>query len=223
MADQAFAGYLMNWLSENNDMGRAYSVANVLDAKFNRLELEGKWRDAIGCPELTGTWFVQGDIKNGKSSLTFQMTKYLTRFERVGYNFVEEGLSATVQDLYHRENMREVAGRFILIDKESPEELYERLKKHKSPNIVVIDTIQFWEFKFSDYKQFKHEFNKKLFIYVSHMEGKKPAGAVAQKIWRDANVAFVVEGFKGFPTSRYGGGEPVIINQELADAYWGLG
>lgn len=203
-------------------MGRAYSVANVFDAKFNRMEFTGKWRDAIGCPELTGTWFVGGDIKNGKTTFAFQLTKYLTEFERIGYNFIEEGLSATVQDLYKREKMREVAGKFILIDKESPEELYERLKKHKSPNIIVIDTVQFWDFKFSDYKQFKSEFNKKLFIYVSHMDGKKPAGAVALKIWRDANVAFMVEGFKAFPTGRYGGGEPITINEELADRYWGL-
>lgn len=203
-------------------MGRAYSVANVLDAKFNLMELEGRWLDAIGKPELTGTMFVGGEKKNGKSSLTFQLTKYLTKFERVGYNFVEEGLCQTTQDIYIREKMSEVGGRFILIDKESPSELYERLQKHKSPNIVVIDTVQFWDFKFSDYKQFKHDFNRKLFIYVSHMLGGRTIGTLADRIWRDAAISWLVEGFKGFPISRYGGGEPIIVNQKLADEYWGL-
>jgi len=204
-------------------MQRAYSVDNVLNAKFNRLEFEGKWLSAIGKPELTGTWFIQGDIKNGKTSLAMQLTKYLTRFGRAAYNSVEEGLSATIQDAYIREGMADVAGKFLLLDKEEPAELIKRLQKHKSPEIVVIDTIQFWDMKWSEYKHLKHLFNKKkLFIYLSHMEGKQPAGSVARKIWRDANVAFVVEGFKGFPVSRYGGGEPIVINQKLADAYWGL-
>ena len=204
-------------------MKRAFSVANVLDAKFNLLDFEGKWLEAIGRPELTGTWFIGGYIKNGKTSLAFQLSKYLTQFERVAYNSVEEGLSATIQDVYKREKMVDVHGKFILLDKEPQAELIERLKKHKSPNIVVIDSVQFWEMKFSEYKQFKEMFPNKLFIYLSHLDGKKPAGSVAQKIWRDANVAMIIEGFKAFPTSRYGGGKEIIINQERADAYWGIG
>lgn len=203
-------------------MRRAYSVDNVLNAKFNRLEFEGKWLLAVGKPELTGTWFIQGDIKNGKTSLSMQISKYFTQFGRVAYNSVEEGLSATIQEAYIRESMQEVAGDFLLLDKESPEELIVRLKKHKSPQIVVIDTVQFWDLRFSDYKKIKALFPKKLFIYVSHMEGKQPAGSTAKKIWRDANVAWIVEGFKGFPTGRYGGGEPVVISEERANAYWGL-
>ncbi|MBN1652024.1 MAG: hypothetical protein JW857_11890 [Bacteroidales bacterium] len=203
-------------------MRKAYSVDNVLNAKFNRLEFEGKWLDAVGRPELAGTWFIQGDIKNGKTTLSMQLTKYLTQFSRVAYNSVEEGLSATIQEAYIRESMQDVSGGFLLLDKETPAELIVRLQKHKSPAITVIDTVQFWDLKWSEYKKIKALFPKKLFIYVSHMEGKLPAGSVARKIWRDANIAFVVEGFKGFPVSRYGGGEPIVINQKLADAYWGL-
>ncbi|MBN1651723.1 MAG: ATP-dependent serine protease [Bacteroidales bacterium] len=203
-------------------MRKAFSVDNVLNAKFNRLEFEGKWLEAVGRPELAGTWFIQGDIKNGKTSLSMQLTKYLTHFSRVAYNSVEEGLSATIQEAYIRESMQDVAGKFLLLDKESPDELIVRLKKHKSPQIIVIDTVQFWDLKWSEYKKLKALFPKKLFIYVSHLDGKKPAGSVALKIWRDANVAWFVEGFKAFPVGRYGGGEPVIINQKLADAYWGL-
>ncbi|MFK5951248.1 MAG: hypothetical protein QM500_21030, partial [Methylococcales bacterium] len=191
-------------------MRRAYSVDNVLNAKFNRLEFEGKWLAAVGKPELTGTWFIQGDIKNGKTSLSMMLSKYLTQFGRVAYNSVEEGLSATIQEAYIRYDLQEVAGRFLLLDKETPEEIIFRLQKHKSPQIVVIDTIQYWDLRFSDYKKIKALFPKKLFIYVSHMEGKQPAGSTARKIWRDANVAWIVEGFKGFPTGRYGGGEPVV-------------
>ena len=203
-------------------MGRAYSVANVFDAKFNVLEFDGIWRDAVGCPELTGSWFIYGAPKNGKTSLAMMLAKYLTRFGRVGYNSVEEGLSLSIRESMRRAKIKEVRTRFILIEKETVPELIERLSKHKSPDIIFIDSVQFMELKFSEYKKLKEQFPGKLFVYVSHIEGKRPEGATARRIWRDANVSIRVEGFKGFPIGRYGGGEPVVISEELSDAYWGL-
>ena len=203
-------------------MKRAYSVDNVLNAKFNTLEFTGEWRDAIGCPELSGSWFVFGDIKNGKTSFTMQLAKYLTTFERVAYNAVEEGLSLSIKSAYRRNNLKEVAGKFTLLDKESVDELITRLRRHKSPNVIVIDTVQFWELTFADYKRLKAEFPKKLFIYISHTEGRMPDGSTARKIWRDANVAIRIDGFVAFPKSRYGGGAPYVIWEREAQKVWGL-
>jgi len=93
-----------------------------------------------------------------------QLAKYLTRFEMVVYNSVEEGLSQSIQAAFQRTGMDEVKRRFLLLDKEEPEDLIERLKKRKSPNVVVIDTLQFWELTFAEYKRFKETFPDKLFI-----------------------------------------------------------
>lgn len=203
-------------------MARAYSVTNVLDAKFNTLEFHGKWRDAIGCPELTGSWFILGLPKNGKTSFAMMLAKYLTGFKRVAYDSVEEGLSLSISEALRRVKMEDVKTKFILIDKESVDELIARLDKHKSPDIIFIDSVQFMDLKFSEYKRLKSRFPKKLFVYISHIDGKQPDGATAKRIWRDANVIFRIEGFKAFPTGRYGGGEPITISEKLADAYWGL-
>lgn len=203
-------------------MKRAYSVDNVLNARFNTLEFEGKWREAVGCPELTGSWFVFGDIKNGKTSFVMQLIKYLTKFERVAYNSVEEGLSLSVQNVMKREDMQSVGGRFSLLNKETVDQLIERLNRHKSPNVVVIDTVQFWELSFADYKRLKAAFPKKLFIYISHTDGRTPDGSTAKKIWRDANVAIRIDGFVAFPKSRYGGGTPAVIWEQEAQKVWGL-
>jgi hypothetical protein len=202
-------------------MKRAYSVDNVLQAKFNILEFDGIWRDAVGCPELSGTWFVYGSVKNGKTSFTMQLAKYMTKFEMVAYNSVEEGLSLSIQSAFKRTKMELIKRRFLLLDKEDPEELIKRLQKRKSPNVVVIDTVQFWEFTFAKYKWIKETFPNKLFIYISHSAGNMPDGKLAQRIWRDANVSFRIEGFKAFPVGRYGGGEPVVISDEMAVKYWG--
>jgi hypothetical protein len=201
---------------------KAYTVRNVLSANFETMEFDGEWSEALGNPQLTGSWLIYGDTKHGKTTLAMMMAKYLTKFGKVAYNSVEEGLSLTIKKAMERLNMIDVAGRLILLDKEPTDELIERLKKRKSPDIIVIDSVQFIELKFSEYKKIKNMFTNKLFIYISHVEGNLPAGQTARRIWRDANVTIKVEGFKGFPISRFGGGKPIIISSNKADEYWGL-
>ena len=203
-------------------MKRAFSVDNVFSAKFSVIPFDGDWKDGFGCPELAGTWINYGRVKNGKTDFTMKLSKYMTNFGRVLYNSVEEGLSLSIQEAYSRNNMKDVAGKFILSNKESFEEIIERLNRHKSPNIIVIDTVQFWEISFKQYKQLKAMFPQKLFIYVSHEKGSLPEGSVAQKIYRDANIATRIEGFRAFPVGRYGGGEYINISKEKAEKYWFL-
>ena len=202
-------------------MKRALSVNNVLDAKFRTMPFGGEWLSGIGCPELSGSWMIYGAPKNGKTSCAMKLAKYLTKFGTVAYNSVEEGLKLSMKNAIVRANMREVARRFKLLDRENVEEMIERLQRQKSPDIIFIDSVQFLELKFSEYKRLKELFPNKLFIYISHIEGSQPDGQVARRIWRDANVAIRVEGFKAFPVSRYGGGDPVVISPERALEYWG--
>lgn len=203
-------------------MKRAYSVGNIYKSTFDVLPFEGKFLDSCGMPELTGSMFIYGGTKNGKTSFAMQFAKYLTTFARVAYNSVEEGFSLTIKEAIKRVNMVDVAGKFVLLDKESIDDLIVRLQDKRSAQVVFIDSIQFAELKFSEYKRLKEAFPNKLFVYISHIEGKHPEGLVARKIWRDANIAFYVEGFKAFPVGRYGGGAEYVINQERADKYWGV-
>lgn len=203
-------------------MKRAYSVRNVLDARFKSLPFEGEWLDAVGRPELGGSWMVYGMPKNGKTSLALMLAKYLCGFCKVAYNSVEEGLSLSMKAAIERTGMSEVGRKFVLLDKESVEDMAERLGRKRSPDVIVVDSVQFLGLKWSEYKELKERFPQKLFIYVSHVEGGKPEGSVAQKIWRDANVYIRVEGFRGFPVGRYGGGASIDIDAEKAAAYWGL-
>lgn len=201
---------------------RAYSVDNILTKRFNTLEFDGEWFDAVGSPEFTGTWFIYGSPKNGKTSFAMMTAKYLSNFKRVAYNSIEEGLSLSIRMAIDRVGMKDVSGRFVFLDKEPVSDMIERLKKHKSPDVVIVDSVQFCELKFSEYKRIKGLFPNKLFIYISHVEGKQPDGYVAKRILRDSNVSFRVEGFRAFPVSRYGGGNPIDVSKELADEYWGL-
>ena len=53
-------------------MKRAYSVSNVMNAKFKTLPFDGQWLEAVGCPQLGGSWLIYGAPKNGKTSLAMQ-------------------------------------------------------------------------------------------------------------------------------------------------------
>lgn len=198
---------------------RAYSVTDVYNAKFEELQFEGEWLQAIGKPEMTGSWFVFGPPKNGKTSFSMKLAKYMTNFGRVYYNSYEEGLSKTIQMAYKRVGMADVGGRIIL-KQESYEQMLKRLKRHKSPDIVFIDSVQFLEMKFKEYKTLKDTFPSKIFIYISHVQGRIPEGNTAQRIWRDANVIFRVEGRRAFVESRYEGDGFIDIDAEFAMNYW---
>lgn len=203
-------------------MGQALSISKVLNAKFHTLEMDGEWFAAIGQPELTGSWMIYGAPKNGKTTFAMMLAKYLSKFVRVAYDSVEEGLSQSVQMAMERVGMKEVSGRVVLLDKEPIADLVKRLHRQKSPDVVIIDSVQFLDPSFSEYKKLKTAFPDKLFVYVSHVSGRQPEGQVAKRIWRDANVYFRIEGYRAFPVSRYGGGGTIDIWAERAAEYWAL-
>lgn len=203
-------------------MKRAYSIRNVLDARFKVMSFDGEWLDAVGQPELGGTWMIYGAPKNGKTSLAMKLARYLTKFCRVAYDSVEEGLSLSIQNCVERTFDGEANQRFLLLNKESVEELTERLSRRVSPDAVVIDSVQFLGLRWDEYKQLVERFPHKLFVFVSHVDGNQPEGRVAKKIWRDADVYIRVEGFRGFPVGRYMGGKPIDVDQEQAARYWSM-
>jgi hypothetical protein len=205
-------------------MNKALSVRNILNKKRDKWVFDGKWHDAIGDPEPTGCWLIYGNPKNGKTSFAFILTKYLTKFGRVLYNSFEEKDGLTIGNSIQRYDMLEVNGHWIMPQGgyETITTMIERLKKTKSPNIIVIDSVQLSGITLDEYKYLTENFPKKLFIFISHVQGRYPDGSVALRIWRTANVAVRIEGFKAFFVSRYGGGEPIVISEEKADKYWGL-
>lgn len=201
---------------------RALSISDIEKYNPTVLPFEGEWEAAIGQPELTGTWLVSGNSANGKTRFVLQACRYIASFKRrIAYDSLEEGLSKTMQDAIRAVRMRDIAPKFILLDKEPIADLKERLNKQKSPDIVVIDSVQYSGLTYAGYKELRDNFRKKLFIITSHADGKEPAGRVAKAIKYDANIKTWVEGFKAFSVSRYGGGQPYTVWTKGASDYWG--
>jgi hypothetical protein len=208
-------------------MGRAISNKNVLTAKFEVAEFDGAFLASFGKPELRGAWIIYGGSGSGKTSFVMQVCKYLTRFRRVAYDSLEQGLSLSLQKAWERVGMEEVGNRIILLNKESLKDLRLRLAKKQSPDVVVVDSVHYWlGLKMSDYINLRNDFPDKLFIFVSHEKGGQPDGKLAQKIRYDSDIKIRVEGYKAFVTTRYEvaergeGGADFIIWGQGAQDYW---
>lgn len=208
-------------------MSRAISNKNVLTARFEVADFEGEFLASFGRPELRGAWIVYGGSGCGKTTFVMQVCKYLTRFRRVAYNSLEQGLSLSLQKAWERVGMGEVGNRIILLNKESLKDLRVRLAKKKSPDIVVIDSVHYWfGFRMVDFVSLRNDFPDKLFIFVSHEKSGLPDGKLAQKIRYDSEIKIRVEGYKAFVTTRYEvadkgeGGADFIIWEQGANDYW---
>ncbi|HBX44451.1 MAG TPA: hypothetical protein DEG28_00960 [Porphyromonadaceae bacterium] len=198
---------------------RALSVSDIQSYKPTVLDFEGEWLASFGRPELTGAWLMWGPSFSGKTRMALQLAKYLARFERVAYNSLEEGLSMSMQEAIISVGMAEVSRNFILLDKEPISELKERLRRRKSPRVVIIDSVQYTGLTYSDYVSLKEEFRNKLFVFISHADGREPKGNVAKSIRYDAFVKISVRGYAAEIMSRFGGGEKFIIWQKGYDNF----
>ena len=199
---------------------RALTINDIRNYKPEVLPFDGEWEAAIGKPEMKGGWIIWGSSANGKTRFALQLAKYLAKFVRVAYDSLEEGLSLSIQTAISEVGMSDAKRNFVLLDKESIGTLRERLTKQRSPKVIIIDSLQYTELTYKDYIRLINDFPNKLFIMVSHAEGREPKGKTGKSIRYDSFVKIYVEGYKAFAQSRYGGGKPYVIWHHGAKEYW---
>lgn len=199
-------------------MKKSFSLSDIRNYKPKAVEFDGMWRDSIGDPELKGSWIIWGPSGNGKTSFAMQLAMYFTKFTKVIYDSIEEGMSMSIQTAIRRISVdTESKYRFNLLDKVSIKDLRAILSKQRSARVVVIDSIQYTGLNHMAYKALRDDFPNKLFIFVSHAEGNEPKGDLAKSVKYDAFVKILVSNFVAYPMSRYGGGEPFIIYEAEAN------
>lgn len=210
-------------MTQQAKIKRAYNINSIVTKKHKEIPLSEKWAKHIGIPEASGVWFVYGHSGNGKSSYIMQMVKELCQHGKVIYNDLEEGVRLSLKKNIVRAGLEDdikVNKNFLVLDKEPMDYLLERLRKHKSAKYVFINSWQYTGYNLGQFQNLINEFPNKLFIIISHADGKVPDGAVAKKILYHADVKVWVEGFKAIPVSRYESNEEYIIWDEGAAKYW---
>jgi hypothetical protein len=204
-------------------INRAYSVSNVLTKKFHALEFTAEWESALGKPDKAFSAIAWGGSSNGKTEFAIKLAKMLTSFGKVAYNSLEQGLSATMQKAIARNHMESCGNNFMLLDREPYDDLMIRMSKPKSPDFLIIDSVQYMRITKAQYYALKELMLKKGkgIIWISQARGSLPKGALADDIMYDVDLKLHVEGFKMFPDGRLnGGGEPFVIWAQKAAKYW---
>ena len=189
---------------------RALSIQNLIDYTPKTLGFTGRWLDAMGDPEPYGSWIIWGASGNGKTRFAVQLVKYLMSFEglRIAYNGLEEGMSETYRRAIIDTGLKmEKQSRYLFWDGFDYEDMMERLKRKRSPNVVVIDSLQYLNITYDQYKELVRKYPKKLFIWISHESGTEPKGGTAQSIKYNSNIKIRVHNYYATIISRYKGKE----------------
>lgn len=199
-----------------------FSVDELESTKFKLMDFDGKWLESFGKPEARGVWIIYGKSYNGKSSFMMQLGKYLTGFvkNRVLINSLEEGKTQSFKLNIERSGINAVKDKVLLGNRVAMEKICERLEKQRSPEIIMIDSLQYSKLNKKTWEEIRERFRNKLWIFISQADKSgAPKGSLAEDIHFDADVKIRVEGFKAFPESRFGGGEEFIIEPERAAKY----
>ena len=201
-------------------MARAYSPTEILAKKYETIDWDGEWLEAFSNPEASGVWFIWGNSGNGKSSFVMKLVRKLAEKRRVFYNALEEGARMTMQENVKRSDIASVA-RKVLIGQEDMKDLSARLEKRKSPDVVIIDSIQYTRMTWRQYIEFKKKHEDKLLIFISHAKGTQPRGKIAEDVRYDADLKIWVEGYRAISNGRYNPGGYYTIWEQEALKYHG--
>jgi DNA replication protein DnaC len=203
-------------------MKRAISAKEFMNIKIERYELSKAFAAAFGSPERCGVWFIYGNSGGGKTRFALQLAKEMAAFGKVIYDSLEEGIGGTMQKAFRDLNMAETGHKVLLVH-ETITALEERLKRQRSGDIVIIDSLQYSRLTYPKYQKFKEKYaGNKLIIFTSHAEGKHPRGNCANSVLYDATMKIWIEGYRAFSRGRYFGAEQhFTIWEEGAAGYWG--
>lgn len=205
-------------------MAKILGVKNLLQKKFNYLkDLPASMKASFGDLVDNFIMIVWGMSGNGKSNFLMQFMKMLIPFGKVLYVSLEEGTEASIVATVKRHLSEDnFEGKVHFADHEMTfEKLLTTLSKKKSAKFIIIDSVQYWDISYEQYKALKERFKRKSFIFISHASGKLPDGRTADKIRYDAGIKVRVEGYVATVISRYGGNKPYVIWEDGAKKYWG--
>lgn len=212
-------------------MAKKIGLKQLAQKKYGLVEgLEQTHAESLGEIEDAFDMIIHGGSGNGKSNYTVQVVKSLVKALNCKAEYVsyEEGQAKTMQDMFivRHKMLEELGNRLMIVDHYTYDELVREMGKRRSAKIWVIDSLQASHFTYEQCAKIKEQFvlskKRKIIIYISWSEGKKPHGATAKAVEYYANIKIRVEGLIAFIRSRYGGNKNYVIWEEGAKKYWGM-
>ena len=198
------------------------TLKNIIDAKIPVFDFTGEWFEAFGKPQRNGVWFIFGNSGHGKTSFILMLIKQLVNFSNVLFVSYEEGdKSVPLQDGIKRFGLLEANNKVSVCTKNKGE-LEERLNNKRSPDVVIIDSLDASEFKrVEQVVALRNSFKNKLFIFTGWAKGKEPARRIGEDVLFMANQKIWVEGHRAISRGRsFGERGYLTIWDKEASKYW---
>jgi len=198
------------------------TLKNMIDTNIPVFDFTGEWLEAFGRPQRTGVWYIWGNSGHGKTTFILMLMKQLANFGKTLFVPYEEGqASESLKNGIRRLGLLEANSRVSVCTK-SIEELKERLKATKSPDFVIIDSLDVSEFKrVEQVVEIKNSFKNKLFVFTGWAKGKEPAKRIGENVLFIANQKIWVEGFRALSRGRsFGERGYLTIWDKEAEVYW---
>lgn len=188
-----------------HSMGRTYGVNTILKKQYQTIPITEEWEEAIGLPEINFRMLVWGPSGSGKTTFVLKLCKELSRHGKVYYNSTEQGEGKTIQDAFKYCKMEEVEpGKFMLGDRDTFDEMLEKLKRNRS-KFIVIDSLQYMNLTTEQYKRLIRRYPRKAFIIISwEGSGGNPKGEYAKAIRYMVDIKTYVKNGRAISQSRFG-------------------
>lgn len=207
---------------------KVLGVKQFHQMRFQFLPVKGPWAETLGKVPHNFIAVIYGFSGNGKTEFVVQLSKMLAKLgKKVGWLSYEQRHGSDFQMSTKRNKMEEVSGNFYPIDPIASipegvsliEDLDKYLRKRNSPDVIVIDSIDYTGFGWNDYVLLKNRYgHKKTFLFIAHSTKsggiKKP---ISERIIFDGGMGIFVSHYIAHPIkNRYGGFEPLIVWEEMA-------
>jgi len=192
-------------------MGNTISVTTLMSKKYRTHGFSPELVNIIGDAEVGFPMIIWGASGHGKSTFAAIICKHLAAYGKVYYNSIEQGEGKSIQDLCRHTGMISVGNNFTIGDKDSYDEMYDKLKKNRAM-FCVIDSAQYCDLTLKQFMKLVNDFPNKSFIIISwEGNGGKPKGEHAKAIRYRCDVKVYVKEGQAFIDSRFGATLPFHI------------
>lgn len=189
-------------------MSRSFGINELINSNFKERPMSEAWRKHIGNLERNATIMIIGPAKNGKTDYAFKFIKDLALHgAQVFYNTSEEGKSSTIKETAIRNNMQLVSGKVMFGNRLTFDQLFAKMKKPRSGNVLVIDSWDYMNLTAEQFKTIRETLKHKMIILLCWADGKRPDNSEAKKIEHMADAIVTVKNWVAYPVSRFGGNE----------------
>lgn len=185
---------------------RNYSVKDIGEWKFKRMEMPLEWVDHLGNITENFRMLITGKSGHGKTEYAMQLSKMLaTSYGKVSFNSTEQGRSASLQESFIRNKMEEVPpGKWMLCDPSQRvfQDWFKRLQRPNSGRVVILDSLDYMHLTLDQFKQLHERFKHKSLIIIAWND---PLDAHTKKIKYLCDIKVEVSDYVAKIRSRFGG------------------